>query len=1717
MEAFSQYVLGEKIHESRNSTIYRGHKEYESRHVIIKVLKTKYPTPSEIARFKQEYNLVKNIDLDGIVKTYELIEHNNQFAIIEEEFDGVSLKELIKAKKTDITSFLHTAIKISETLGILHKNNIIHMDIKPDNILVNEKTSTVKITDFGISAALTHANDEIYNPNVIRGTLAYMSPEQTGRMNRSVDYRTDLYSLGVTFYEMLTGEVPFMSKDPMELIHSHIARQPSPPSDLDSSIPPVVSGIILKLLSKTPEERYQNSFGLMADIDECLNQVSKKGSIDEFMLGSRDISVKFNVPQIIVGREKELNTLMESFERVSAGTSEIMLVMGHPGIGKSALVNEIYKSIVMKKEYFIFGKYDQFRKEVPYSAIIQAFQGLIRQLLAESQDRIDSWKDKLLFALGSNGRVVTGVIPELELIIGKQPDVPSLTPEETWNRFNMVFQNFINVFTTEDHPLAIFLDDLQWADLASLNLIKNIITNYQTKFMSLIGAYRDTEVGGHHPLLITFDEIRKTGKKINSISLNPLDAGNVNLMIMNVLRCRADESMSLAEIIHRKTGGNPFFINQFLKNLYDNHLIEINSESVWEWDVNKIEQMQVTDNVVEFMAGKISKLPKNAQDILKICACIGNRFDLETLSIVSGKSIEETLSDLTSALKEDMISLHGDIYKFHHDRIQEAAYSLIPEYEKASMHYKIGNNVLKKTDAKDMNEKVFYIVDQLNMGITLITGSDERINLANLNLTAVRKAKNSTAYSSALNYARAGMELLPEDCWQSQYNLTYNLNMERMSCEYLTLNFAEAERIFQKIINNTKTNLEKGFAYIAIVILYTAQGNYKEALRVAFEGMAMFGLKAPKRVSNGKIAVELLKLYFKFGKRKIEDLVDIPLATDMECIIYRLLALCAATVAYYINVNLYSFIIIDALSDTLKFGLYQYSPITLCVMGSIIGPGIGLYEQGYRFGETSLKLNEKMGIPQTKAIIGFLFAELIQHWRKHAKYDIDFYRDSYKRSLEVGNLTYASHNINMLGMTRIMLGDNIDEILEEYEKYKNFLTGGKDPFVGRNYKENIQMCLCLQGTTDRMGKLDSADFDEEAQIQYYRKEGNLLGIYYFSLVKLRIRYLFGEYSECLPISAELLQLGKKKIAIGNLHVPEANFYSSLALAALCPAAKFGKRIKYKKAINVNQKQMKIWSKNCPENFLHKYLLVEAELTEIRGNHKKATSLYDEAIKSAHENGYTQNEAIANERAALLMMELGKIERARQYIKEAHYGYIRWGATAKVQDLEEKFSDLIHDSLRKTGGDSTTDTDTSSRTTGSRALDLNTVIRTSQLLSSEIDLGKLLTNIMKLSIENAGAERGFLLLEREEDNKLYIEATGRIDATVEVLKSILLDNSDSLSASIVHYVNKTGENIVLNDAAADQRFINDPYIIANHPKSILCAPIRHKGKSAGIIYLENNLTTYAFTAERLELLQIFSAQAAISIENSRLIILRESSAKLQTEMQIAASIQSSLLPENPVIPGFETTAYMKPADDIGGDYYDVINIGDFNWLIIGDVSGHGVPAGLVMMMVQTAIQTQVRRYPDTRPSELLSIVNEVIKYNLGKMKTDKYMTITAFSFEKDGKAAYSGLHQDILIYRASTDKIETIHPVGIWLSPWDMGQVNVEKELVLKQGDVLLLYTDGITEAMDSRDIIFSQDRLLVILKQYGKLNTDAIRDKILEALQGYSLKDDVTMVLIKKK
>ncbi|MEH2446326.1 MAG: serine/threonine-protein kinase PknK [Nostoc sp.] len=799
-------AIQDKIYESSNSLVYRGIRD-DGVGIVVKMLKLDYPSVQELTRYKQEYKITRLLNLEGVVKAYSQQDYQRTLVIFLEDFGGESLEKWMH-KRPDIfcpiplSTFLNLAIAVCNILGRIHAANIIHKDINPGNIVFNLDTGVVKIIDFGIATQFNRTNPTFKNPHILEGTLAYLSPEQTGRMNRWLDYRTDFYSLGVTFYELLTGHLPFSTTDILELVHCHIAKQPPSPHEINTTIPKPVSDIIFKLMAKNAEDRYQSAWGIKADLELCAAQLTQTGQICNIQLGLQDVSDQFHIPQKLYGREAEIAALLAAFERVARIGNEknaqcnieMMLVSGYAGIGKSALVQELYKPITAKRGYFTSGKFDQFQRNIPYSAIADALRKLVQQLLSEPDEQLQKWRSKLLNALGSNGQLIIDVIPEVELIVGKQPPVPEVGSTEAQNRFNLVFQKFIRACCSYEHPLVIFLDDLQWVDFATLRLIELILSDRAMQFLLLIGAYRDNEVTQIHPLLAMIEKLKQENVAINQITLAPLEQGAVAQLIAETLHTSTELSTPLAELVWHKTNGNPYFTNEFLKTLYTEGLIVFNiNQQHWEWDVAQIKAKNITDNVVELMIGKLKQLPEETQRVLRLAACVGAEFDLATLSAICERPTVEIFAELTTVIQLELILATSELdenllmqnYKFLHDRVQQAAYTLIDEEQLQSVHLQIGYCLLKNNEPETRSTDLFEVVDHLNLGCDLVTNQQERDKIARLNLIAGQKAKKALAHSAALQYLITGIELLATDSWQFQYALTFALHEEATEAAYL--------------------------------------------------------------------------------------------------------------------------------------------------------------------------------------------------------------------------------------------------------------------------------------------------------------------------------------------------------------------------------------------------------------------------------------------------------------------------------------------------------------------------------------------------------------------------------------------------------------------------------------------------------------------------------------------------------------------------------------------------------------------------------------------------------------------------------------------------------------------------------------------------------------------------------------------------------------------
>ncbi len=1488
------YQIAEQIFGDNRTSVYRGIREVDRCPVVIKVLQAQFPSAREILQLRNHYTITKDLDLIGISKTLALATDRNSYALVMEDAGGSSLKELLDregklgSNRQTLELLLQIAIQLAETLAGLYRHRIIHKDIKPANILFNQQTQTIKLIDFSIASLLPRETQTIRNITALEGTLAYIAPEQTGRMNRGIDYRSDFYALGVTLYQLLTGELPFTTTDPLELVHFHLAKRPVPAHEIQPEIPVVMSDIIGKLMAKNAEHRYQNALGLKHDLEICLARLQATGKIDPFEIGMRDTSDRFTISEQLYGRESEVATLLAAFDRVSSGRAEILMVAGHSGIGKTAIVQEVHKPIVRQQGYFIKGKFDQFQRNIPFAAFLQACRDLLGQLSGESDSQLQTWKTKLLAAVGENGRVLIDVIPELERIIGIQLPVPELSASASQQRFNLTLQRFMRVFASAEHPLVIFLDDLQWADLASLNLFQLLMQD--VAHLLLLGAYRDNEVSPIHPLNLTIDELQKAGVTVNTITIQPLGFRDLNRLVADTLSCDLQIAEPLARLVAQKTQGNPFFTTQFLKALHQDGLITFDpmtrSQGIggWQCDITQVRALALTDDIVEFMALQLQRLPQETQEILKLAACIGAQFELDTLAIVSCNSPQETATFLWQALEAGLLIPTTEIYKFFtqsdadsivniaanpsyrflHDRVQQAAYSLIADDQKSVIHLTMGLLLQQNCTDEERESRLFDIVGHLNRSTELIIDLIDRESLAKLNLSAGRKAKNSTAYVAANSYLQMGIQLLSNNCWETQYQLTIDLYNAATEAAYLNGDFDGMERIAMGVIHSTRTILDRVEVYRIQVIAFTANGRGQEAISVGRDALSQLGFELPTGSDKAATGKALQSLANNLQDRRIEDLVALPTIVDFK--IYQALQLLSdlAPAIFVTTPDLYPLLNCTMVNLSLQFGNTPASAVGYVSHGLVLSALVGDIETGYRFGKLALDVIERYNSQEYKGKTLLVFANWIQHRSEIIRNIIFILKKSYTACMEVGDFLNAGYSISCYFDANFLCGINLNIWEAEILPYSKDLERVKQYSAQSHLKIKWQVAQNLTIGKNLQDCLIGAAYDESVMLVKHQQDSDLTALAYAYIYKLMLAYLFGNYSDAI---ANIAQAEQYLLALsGMIPIPVFHFYAALTYLASCEP----RQAEIIDLVENHQATIQQWSQDAPMNYLHKCHLIEAEKNRVLDNKVAAIEYYDLAIAGAKEHQFLHEEALANELAAKFYLDWGKEKIAAVYMMEAYYGYTRWGAIAKVEHLIELYPQLLAPLLKQECPEESVQAITSIENTiysNTEFLDLDTLLKAAQTISEEIEIDRSISNLLKIVIANAGADRCILLLQEEEE--LQVIAKIELGQQPQLLTPISLADSSDLVANLVHKVQHELKPRILINANTETELSGDLYLQQQQPQSILCLPILHQCNLVGILYLENHITTAAFTDERIEVLQMLTAQAAISIENAKL--------------------------------------------------------------------------------------------------------------------------------------------------------------------------------------------------------------------------------------------------------
>ena len=1391
MTDLQEYTLLSEIHGGPDAIIHEGRRRSDGAPVAVKVLRSPSPTPREIAKLKHEYAILKDLDLPGIVKVYGLVRRERGgLALVLERLPGQVLADVLADGPLAPATALDIAASLADALAAVHARQIVHKDVKPANIFVDPETRAVKLIDFGISTRLAQETQRAQSPDSLEGTLAYISPEQTGRMNRVIDHRTDLYSLGATLYEMLTGAVPFRSADPMELVHSHIARAPVAPHKLVPALPEVVSQIVLKLLAKAAEDRYQSASGLKADLDVCRAELLATGTVAPFELATRDVVSELRVPQTLYGREAELGALMQAWEQASRGAASLVLVAGAAGVGKSALVSEIHKAIARRHGYFITGKFDQLGRSVPFASIAEALRELVRQLLTEPAQELAAWRARLTDALGANGQLLIDRIPELEIILGPQPPVPALGYAAAQYRINLVFQGFFRAISAAERPLAVFLDDLQWADPASLKLLRHLLAEPASTAMLVIGAYRDNELEPGHPLPQVVGELRAAGVPVAEIGLAPLDPATVDRFVADALACEVERAAPLAALVFDKTHGNPFFVVQFLRALHDDRQVCFVPEAGrWQWDLERVRAMAYTDNVVDLMASKIQRLAPATRRVVVLAACIGHQFDLRTLSIIAERSAAATAADLWDALQEKIVLpidseyrfVHGAVddgagaaesasfhvsYRFLHDRVQQAAYSLIDDERRQEVHLRVGRLLLAQRAGADLGEALFDVVHHLNVGAARIAERGEQVEVARLGLAAGKRAKAATAYEAAAGYFAAGVAVLGEVGEEQEQELYFELCAAQAECEYLAGSFARAESLFAEILRRGGSRMRRAEVHALRMTLYTSQGRFTDAVSAGLEGLALLDvdLRGDEQRQGALLGEELAAVDANLAGRRIEGLIDAPALVDprQRAALKLLSGVCPG--AYNVNLVVFALAIVKQVNLSLAHGHTDVSAVGYCEYGFLLAMRFARYAEGHAFGKLAVLLTERHGNAEVAAEVYFVFA-LGLHYSEHVRRALEYFARAREAGRAVGNFVFLSYSCLHPATIRLGLGDELASVLDELDDYLALMQRTRDALSTGVLTVARAMVASLTGPADGLASLRGEGLDEAGFPDAMEQVGLTYVACFFFTVKLQLHYLAGEYEQAWVMAERAEQ--RVEVAGGAYFTTELAFYACLTLAALIPGSAPGERAARLAALDVQAAKLAAWASHCPDNYEHKHLLVQAERARVAGDEPLAMRLYDRAIAAAEASGFARSTALANELCARLHRASDRPRVARVYLGDALDGYVRWGATAKAERMRAEHGDLL---VAPAAAQPPVDRDaplllpsvgsTTTRTNNPSLFDAAAAIEAAQAIASELLLDRVLERLMRIVTENAGAQRGALLLQR--DGALLVEATVTVD-------------------------------------------------------------------------------------------------------------------------------------------------------------------------------------------------------------------------------------------------------------------------------------------------------------------------------------------------------------------
>jgi len=1748
----SGYEIDDLIYESASSLVYHGRRCGDAQAVIIKMFRETYPTPERIAWFKREFLVTKGLQLESVARAYSLEQVRDHWSIILEECASQSLDLLELAGNLSLVDLLELALGIAEALWQVHRNYIIHKDINPTNIILNTKTRELKLIDFGSSTVLSKEEISFSAPNILEGTLAYISPEQTGRMNRPVDYRTDFYSLGVTLYQLATGRLPFQTEDTMAMIHCHIAREPEPPAEVDIGIPTALSDLILKLMAKKAEDRYQTVYGLKADLERCLAQIREKGSITPFPLGEADISDQLILSDRLYGREDQVEVLLHSFDRVRDGGNEMLLVRGGAGIGKTALVREVYRSITASRGFFVTGKLDQYQRDIPYDSMIQAFGELVEQLLTESTERLADWREQISAALGGVARVLVDIIPELGLILGETAPVESLPPVEAQNRVDLVFRKLTSVIASEEHPLVIFLDDLQWIDTATLRLIQNLMKTGCPHLM-IIGSYRDNEVTESHPLQLAVKQLEQMGVRIAELELGPLSQSHLVEMLAETLHLGEERVQPLARSIIAKTGGNPFFFRKFLELLHDEGLIHFDSgRGHWAWDDAEIAAHPIADNIVSLMSSKLSDLPAETLELLRVAACIGNRFELGFLTGLFDISLKEAAEKIWPAVTGGFImpmdnnykladvddeGLHGTIeihYKFVHDRIQNAAYLFNPEDSLPGLHHQIGRALLADMeDERRTDRRLFDVVSHLEAAPTPEPGP-ARDELIGLYRDAGIAALETAAYQVSYHYLKTAYSLFSptgsvEEAWSRDYARALELTTRTAQLAYLEDDREAMGRLIDTVLGQARDLLDKVPVFEIEIQSLIHRNDFAGAIEKGRHVLDLLGTALPESPSQDQMLAAISEATEVLGDRPPESLLEIPALEDPRLrATMRLLELIYLP-SLTAQPMLAPIIASRQVTISITHGNADESAVAYVNFGLTLSGVTRQYAMAFQFGDLAMKLMNRLGIEKYRARTTIMSVCNLAHWKNPIREDAPALLAAYPSALESGELDFAANCLTSYAVMGYLAGTPLDDVVKRFRNADRAMTRLDQGFYRAWLRIWWQSVLNWRGRNENPLALVGEAFDETVMRVDLEGANDFTALFLIDYNKAVLAFHFDDLDAAEALLPALRDHNQQGGAMG----PASLFYALLIRLA---ADEHHHRLETEntiEAVNDSLQQMIAWAELAPANYAHKVMLIRAELDRVQGRFMEAREHYDQAIEGANRAGYLQEEALALKLAARFFLAREQYRLAHHYMKDAAYTYARWGAIALVRRLEHGYPQIF--GIDRAEGDRRATTATLG--VGTSQFDLASIARASQAIAGELVQDRMLSKVMEVLLEIAGATKGCLVIKK--DTHWLVEVEGTVEGETGVLvPAAPLGDYQGFPQSIVNFVVQTHKAIVIDDSTKDERFNKDTYLREGGPRSILCSPILHQGELMATLYLENDLGTGVFTEDRLEVLQLLSAQIAISIENAalyaemeekvrdRTAALEERNEQILASMRYAKQIQTGILPTQELARVFpESFVIFLPRDLVSGDFFWVCQIKGATFVAVVDCTGHGVPGALMSMVGNTLLDKLIRDQGMTDPAAILTSLQDGVRAFLWREVENRAnvgMDICLCRIDtKPRRVVFAGAMRPLYHLGKKAKGNYTLDVLPPVKRSIDGGRQKKKKAFVnhtltVKRGDAIYLSTDGYTDQQSKSRRKIGTAQLKRLLVRHADAPMEEQKNILLTELEAHRglepQRDDITLL-----